>query len=248
VDLFYTLTEFAREKFIEIGIPGSRIVVKPNFIDPDPGTGAGHGGYAVFVGRLSAEKGIETMLDAWTRFHAPIPLKIIGDGPLSGRVAAAAKSGSRIQWLGRRTLTDVYRVLGDAVMLVMPSVCYETFGRTVMESYAKGTPVIVSRLGAMNEIVHHGETGLKFAPGNSADLADCVRRLVDNPQMLPRLRSAARQMYVRNCTADRNYEMLVNIYRRVGGERVANRNSRNAGAERGAVPETAQPMADIREY
>lgn len=222
VDLFYTQTEFARRKLIQGGIREDRIVVKPNFIEPDPGLGGGQGRYAVFVGRLDATKGVETLLDAWTRYDAPIPLNIIGDGPMGERVAAVAGEGNRIRWLGRLPLEQVLSTIGDALLLVMPSIWYETFGRTVMEAFAKGTPVVASRLGAMNEIVQHGTTGLTFEPGNPAELAACVRRLAQDAAAVAEMRRAARRAYEEKYMAECNFQALMDIYRRAI-ERRANR-------------------------
>ena len=85
VDVYIALTEFARRKFIEGGLPAGKIIVKPNFVYPDPGPGEGEGGFALFVGRLSFEKGVGTLLAAWEHLDRRIPLKIVGDGPLTER-------------------------------------------------------------------------------------------------------------------------------------------------------------------
>lgn len=213
VDLYVTLTDFARGKLTELGLPAERIVVKPNFVDPDPGVGAGGGGYAVFAGRLSSEKGIETLLAAWSHEPVPLPLKIVGDGPLRVRVEEIVSRHEGIELLGPRPLPDVLDVIGDATVLVMPSECYETFGRTIVEAFAKGTPVVASQMGAMAELIDHGRTGLHFAPGNSADLARRIRELVTGFRQTG-LRRAAREEYERRYTGTINYQMLAGIYGR----------------------------------
>lgn len=81
VDVYIALTEFGRRKLVEGGVPEDKIAVKPIFAYPDPGPGAGTGGFGVFIGRLSAEKGIKTFLTAWQYLGSRLPLKIIGDGP-----------------------------------------------------------------------------------------------------------------------------------------------------------------------
>ncbi len=91
VGTYIALSDFSRQKFIEGGLPGSRITVKPNFLDGDPAQGEGQGGYALYVGRLSPEKGIGTVLEAWRRSGSTLPLKVVGDGPLSKEVEAASK-------------------------------------------------------------------------------------------------------------------------------------------------------------
>ena len=171
VDLYIALTAFGRRKFIEGGLPADKVVVKPNFVHPDPGVGGGSGGYALFVGRFSQGKGVETLLAAWTRLKRPIPLKIIGDGDLAHRVREATENRTEIDWLGHRSPSDVYEIMGDAALVVLPSECYETFGRVAVEAFAKGTPVVASNHGAMAEIVEHGRTGLLFRVGDPEDLA-----------------------------------------------------------------------------
>ena len=116
VDLFVTLTEFSRQKFIEGGLPADKIVVKPNFVFPDPGVGGGHGNYALYVGRLSVEKGIDTLIDAWNQLNIEIPLKIVGDGPLLNQVEKAARCLPQIELLGRRPLAEVHDLMGEAKM------------------------------------------------------------------------------------------------------------------------------------
>lgn len=217
VDMYFTLTQFARSKFLEAGFPPERIAVKPNFIDPDPGPGRGGGagadGYAVFVGRLSEEKGIHTLLHAWDSPSIGLPLKIIGDGPLAQQVRArAAATEGRIDWLGTRSPQQVLAIIGDATCLVMTSIWYETFGRTVIEAFAKGTPVIASRLGAMAELVDDGRTGLLFEPADAEDLRAKVQLLLAEREKIPCMRRAARHEYEQKYTARINYQILLDIY------------------------------------
>jgi glycosyltransferase involved in cell wall biosynthesis len=168
VDVYVALTEFARDKFVEGGLPEGKIVVKPNFVVPDPGRGQGGGGYVLFVGRLAPEKGTGTMLAAWERLGTGVPLKIVGDGPLKDQVVRAAAGRSNVEWLGHRPVADVQALMRKADMLVFPSQWYETFGRVAAEAFAAGTPVIGTDIGAVAELVEHGRTGLKFRPGSFA--------------------------------------------------------------------------------
>jgi glycosyltransferase involved in cell wall biosynthesis len=212
VDLYFTPSSFARSKYVEAGWPAERIMVKPNFVaDSGPGSGAGH--FAAFVGRLSEEKGLGTLLTAWSKLGGLIPLKVVGDGPLAGDVQAAARANPAVEWLGRKPLPDVLNLLGDATFLVMPSEVYETLGRSILEAYSRGTPVIASRLGAMAEIVEHGRTGRQFTAGDPADLAEQVRLLLADAGGLARMREDARREYQEKYTEDRNYRMLLEIYR-----------------------------------
>jgi glycosyltransferase involved in cell wall biosynthesis len=212
VDVYVALTEFARSKFIEGGLPAGKIVVKPNFVSPDPGRGQGGGGYALFVGRLAPEKGTGTMLAAWDRLGTSIPLKIVGDGPLRDRVVSAAARQSNVEWLGHRPVADVHALMGKADMLVFPSQWYETFGRVAAEAFAAGTPVIAANIGAVAELVEHGRTGLKFRPGDPEDLVTQVEWALSHPAELRRMREEVRAQFEAKYTAERNYRALMEIY------------------------------------
>jgi glycosyltransferase involved in cell wall biosynthesis len=214
VDVYVALTEIGRRKLIDGGLPADKITVKPNCAYPDPGAGTGKGGYAVFVGRLSAEKGLDTLLEAWRHLGGDVPLKLLGDGPLATAVQDAAAKDSSIQWLGHVSLEAVYGLVGEAMFLVLPSRCYETFSMAIVEAFAKGTPVVVSKLGAMAAIVDDGRTGLHFRPGDPADLAAKVRQILADPLELARMRRAARLEFDQKFTADSSYKSLMEIYRR----------------------------------
>jgi glycosyltransferase involved in cell wall biosynthesis len=213
VDAFYTLTEFAKQRFVEGGFPSHRIHVKANSVNPDPGPGLGDGKYIAFVGRLSPEKGVATALAAWRQDKSLPRLKVVGDGPLATQVREAAAIDPRIEWLGRLPMADVHRVIGAASALLMPSVWYETFGRTIAEAYASGTPVIASNLGAIAELVVQGETGWLFTPGNPLDLAAKVQAwAAASPAEAIAMRMRARREYEHRFTPAINYERLIEIY------------------------------------
>lgn len=212
VNLYIALTEFARLKFIEGGLPAEKIVVKPNFVNPDPVVGDGGGGYALFVGRLSVEKGLNTLLCAWERLQEKMPLKIVGDGPLANQVTEVIARLPSVEWLGRKSLDEVYDLMGHATVLIFPSSWYETFGRVVIESFAKGTPVIVVDLGAAAELVDHGHTGLHFQLGDSEDLAAKVEWVLSHPAEIAQMRCAARSEFESKYTGSINYQKLMNIY------------------------------------
>ncbi len=213
VDRYIALTDFARRKFIAGGFPAERLVVKSNFVSTDTGPGPGRGGYAVCIGRLSEEKGIQTLLAAWARMKSLVPLKIIGDGPLAEQVRAAAARDSSIDWLGQLPFDEVQAVIGDAACLIAPSVCYEgALPRTIIEAFCQGTPVVASSLGAMAEMVEHGRTGLLFEPGNPAALAQSITELLFHADRLPAMRAQARAEFESRYTASDNYRQLMTIY------------------------------------
>jgi glycosyltransferase involved in cell wall biosynthesis len=208
VDQYIALTEFSRSKLIEGGLPADLIAVKPNFVYPDPGVGRGSGRFAIFVGRLSEEKGLGVLLEAWKELN--VPLKIVGDGPLASKLSDAP---SAVQWLGRRSAQEVYELIGAASLLVLPSQCYENFPRVIAEAFAKGTPVLASRLGAMAELIEDGRTGLHFQPGDAADLAAGVRKFWNLPsEKVDEMRRAARQQFEEKYTSDANHRILLSLY------------------------------------
>jgi glycosyltransferase involved in cell wall biosynthesis len=215
VDLYIALTEFAREKFIQGGLPAEKIVVKPNFVHPDPGFKEGKGKYAIFVGRLSSEKGIALLLKAWKHLGGKIPLKIVGDGPLAPLVTEAVKSIPACEWLGRKPLKQVYDLMGEAAFLIFPSEWYEGLPRTIIEAFAVGTPVIAPNIGAMSSLINHGRTGLHFYPGNQEDLIAQVEWTLTHPEELAKMRYEVRTEFEAKYTAANNYTRLIEIYQRV---------------------------------
>ncbi|NLS97179.1 MAG: glycosyltransferase family 4 protein [Planctomycetaceae bacterium] len=213
VDVYIALSRFSRQKLVSAGLPAEKIELKPNFVSPDPGPGPGQGGYAACLGRLSPEKGIDVLLDAWSRIDRSLPLKVIGNGPLAERVRAAADANPSVEWLPGRSDEQIREILGDAMFLIVPSVNYEGFPKTIVEAFSRGTPVVASRLGAMGELIDDGRTGMHFGAGDMEDLARTVNTLAGDCNALAAMRVAARAEYENKYTAERNYATLAEIYR-----------------------------------
>ncbi|RTL36470.1 MAG: glycosyltransferase [Burkholderiales bacterium] len=205
VNRFIALTDFARRKFVEGGLPSERILVKPNFADLPAASEVPRRGL-LFVGRLSHEKGIEALAAASAGLAEPV--RVIGDGPLRDVVNHAP--GLRSE--GAQPLEAVAASMRSAAALVLPSICYENFPRTLVEAYASGLPVIASRLGAMAELVQDGLTGLLFEPGDSVALHKCMRWAQEHPQDLAAMGQRARAVHEARYTADCNYAQLMTIY------------------------------------
>ena len=214
VDRFIALTRFGKEKFVQAGFPAEKIAIKPNFYDAShfcyapnhPSTGQ-----ALFVGRLSREKGVATLLQAWHGVR--VPLRIVGDGPLMPDICKVGNPA--IETLGQLSGQQVSAEMGRASFLVMPSEWYEGFPMVLVEAFAHGLPVVASRLGSMAEIVEDGITGLHFEPGNPHDLARKVQWLHDHPEECRQMGENARRDYEAKYTPERNYEMLMRIYEEV---------------------------------
>lgn len=212
VDTFVVCSDFTRKKLIEGGLPAECIRLKPNFLQHLPPPGDGSGEFALFVGRLAAEKGLDTLIEAWKHLGDRIPLNIVGDGPLDELAEQAQRQVPSITWLGRKPAAEVLDLMGRARMLVFPSEWYETFGRVAMESFAKGTPVIVSNLGGQAERVDHNRTGRLFESGNAKDLTRQVQWALSHPDAWKKMRQEARVEFENHYTADRNHEILMDIY------------------------------------
>ncbi len=212
VDVFIAPSEFARRRLITGGLLAEKIVVKPNFVHPDPGMGAHAGGYAIFVGRLSREKGVETLLAAWETLGGRFPLKIVGEGPLGSAVARAASQMPGITWEGPQPAERTLRLMQDARALVFPSLLYEVLPTVVAEAFATGLPVVASAGGSGASMVTDGQTGLHVAAGDPCDLAAQIAWLWDHPAEAGEMGRAARCEFERTYTAERNYELLMEIY------------------------------------
>jgi glycosyltransferase involved in cell wall biosynthesis len=214
VDAFIALTEFSRDKMIEGGLSAEKVFVKPNFVS-DPGDAeGGRGHYALFVGRLSGEKGIATLLAGWKETQGGVLLKIAGDGPLKRDVVQCA-AAARIEYLGAQPRQKILRLMRDAAFLVFPSIWYEGLPMVILEAFSVGLPVIASNLGSVASLVEHGRTGLHFRPGNARDLAEKIEWALGHPREIARMRHEARAEYLAKYTSKRNYEMLMEIYTRV---------------------------------
>ncbi len=214
IHTYIALSNFARSTFIRGGLRAGKLVVKPNFLAARPVAGSGDGGYALFLGRICEEKGIRTLLDAWRIVGPRLPLKIAGSGPLLnwGREATAAMPG--IEWLGHVDHEDAVELTRRARFLICASLYHESGPLAVIEALACGTPVIAPDLASMDEFVVEGENGLRFLAGDAAHLAERVLWLLGQPELLRALRPKARLSFEQNYTAERNYELLMNIYSR----------------------------------
>ena len=197
VDLFLVCTEFARRTFVNAGFDESRIKVKPNFIPAAPRIGANAAKTAMFIGRLSEEKGPQLLLSAWSKLAQPIPLEIVGDGPLRASLdlARSRLNLHSVHLTGWLVPTDVMEFLRLAKFLIVPSICYEGFPLAIAEAYAHGVPVIAAGHGGLAEIVLDGFTGLHFRPGDAEDLASKVAWAWLHPREMETMGRAARLEY-----------------------------------------------------
>lgn len=209
---YIALTQFSASRMILGGLPEKTIDIKPNFLPDPPATGPGNGGYAVFVGRLSKEKGAHTLLDAWKHIKS-LKLKILGDGPLRTELEEqASQQRINVEFLGSQSRTEVLDIIRYADLQIIPSEWYEGFPMVALEGYACGTPILASRIGSLEEIVIDGETGVTFNPGDENDLANKVNKLMENRLQLTSLRNTTRSHFDKYYTEDRNFKIIMAIY------------------------------------
>ena len=212
VNCFIALTDFAKGKFVEAGFPADKITVKANFMyDPlaeSPRINPATPGFALFVGRISEEKGIKTLLKAWSTLDDKTLLKVAGAGPLDDLLAGK----NNIEALGLQNSDEISHLMQQAAFLILPSEWYEGFPLVLVEAFAHGLPVLASNLGSMTDIIKDGETGLLFTPGDADDLARKVKWLLNNPLKAQELGENARRTFLAKYTAEQNYAELMAIY------------------------------------
>jgi glycosyltransferase involved in cell wall biosynthesis len=269
VTAYIALTEFQKQKMIEGGLPEQKIWVKPNFLqtteggsqrtdfaarerketqkndfndvstsDSDLTCGKP---YALFVGRLSAEKGCDVLIRAWqlccekwqkdaeleaspvstlngfNDLNATVPqLLIVGDGPDEKRLKKIAEGVSSIQFLGKKKSDEVLRRAQGALALVFPSVWYEGMPRTIIESFSVSTPVIASDIGSMREMITNHKTGLVFKAGDSTDLAGKFEWAFGHTKEMRMMGALAFKNFEMKYSAETNYQQLMTIYQCAG--------------------------------
>lgn len=216
VDAYIALTAFQRQLLIRSGLPPENVHVKPNFI-MDPGhrpLPEPKGDYLLFVGRLSEEKGLGVILEAYRRHGLRFPLRIVGDGPQRAEWEERSR-GLPITFLGKQEKTVVLTLLREARFLLFPSIWYEGFPMTIVEAFAVGLPVMASDLGGMPEILADGERGWLVKPGDPASWAVSASRAWSDTNGTRGRAQAARYAYEHHYAPEQNYLQLRDIYQRL---------------------------------
>lgn len=216
IDTFIALSEFSKKIFIDCGLPREKIIIKPNFLrNPPKPKYVRDQSYAVYSGRLSVEKGVEVLLDAFNilkiSYNRQSSLKIVGAGPLRKQLEFKVMTDN-IEFTGYKDINEYIDLLKGANFVIIPSLCYENFPMTLCEAFACGKPVIASRLGAMAELINDGKTGLLFIPGDPEDLALKINWMIDNIDAQMEMGKNARAEFEAKYSADKNFNMLVDLY------------------------------------
>ncbi len=211
VHRFVTLTELGKAKLVAGGIKAEKIVVRPNFIHPDPGIEGEKDEYALFVGRLSPEKGIEPLLEGWGKMPVDKKLILVGNGPLLEGLIQKARLKPNLEMVGALPPETTLEMIRGAKFLIFPSILYEGMPRTIIEAFATGTPVIASDLGAMADMVEHGSNGFLFPAGDGTRLAEMASAIYSDPDLYARMRVKARQTYETHYSSSPAYQKLMQI-------------------------------------
>lgn len=216
VDAFIVLTEFQRDVVIAAGLPAGRVWVKPNGFPGAPITvpWAKREERVVFAGRLTNEKGVVFLIDAWGAWGAGAPeLRILGEGPLRAGLEKRARAvGARVTFLGQVTPSDAEGEIARAMLVVVPSICFEGFPMVLREACAFGTPAAVSDVGPLSQIVLQGKTGVLFRPSDAGSILRAVRSLWAARGRMRLMSEGARQEYERKYAEDANYAALIKVY------------------------------------
>ena len=216
---YIVLTRFAKQKFknSRLALQESKLFLKPNFVTDNGSGSIIRQDFFLFVGRLTQEKGIETLLNALTK--CDFKLTIIGDGPLRKLVEDAAQKNKAIHYLGPQSKSEVISQMKNCRALIFPSVWYEGFPLTILEAFSTGTPVIASSLGGMKEIIQNRMNGLHFIAGDVQDLISKIMEISAERGLATRIGENARLTYLEHYSPSKNYEKLMGVYQQVIDQR-----------------------------
>lgn len=211
VDAYFCLTEFAKKKFVDGGLPEEKIIIKPNFVEQpilEPRNEI-KSPYLIFVGRLDSTKGVNLLIEIANEL--PLPLKIVGEGDLS----KALEGKNNIELLGKLSNIETQRYMRQATALIFPSIWYEGMPMTILEAFANQTLVISSDLGAMQSIIQDQKNGLLFAPNSSTDLMKQIKFAINETALSSEMVSNAHQDFLKKYSKESNYKQLIATYSRI---------------------------------
>lgn len=218
LDHYIAVSDFLRDKVIALGMPAERVTTVHNFVDcrgTRPAEALGE--YFLFFGRLEKIKGIFTLLEAAAPLR-DIPLLIVGDGGERERISAwiEERGLSHIKMLGFKTGHDLEGLIRGSLCTISPSVCYETFGLTLVESFVHGRPVVASRIGGMTEVVADGEDGWLFPPGDALALRERLLWMMQNREAAREMGLQGRLKVEKRFDPESHYAKIMDVYRKVG--------------------------------
>lgn len=213
IDKYIALNKFVAQKMILGGIPKQKIAICGNYIEPTVSSVAAKQPYILYLGRLSAEKGISTLFKALSLLEGVV-LKVAGSGPEEERLKNEASEfdGVQVQFLGHISGRDKQKIIAEALCTVVPSEWYENFPISVLESMSLGTPVVASRIGGLPDMIEHGINGMLFEAGNYGDLASCIRAITEDLTETQAMAEKAMHTAIEKFGPEEHYRQLMAIY------------------------------------
>ncbi|MBV9411862.1 MAG: glycosyltransferase family 4 protein [Acidimicrobiia bacterium] len=214
VQLFVCPSRFMAGRMGAAGVFPDRLRWIPHFVSPGAERADEASESVVFAGRLSPEKGVDTLIDAVARMQAPVRLKIAGEGPDRDRLGAlAARAGDdRVRFLGRLERDAMDALIGGAAAVVLPSRWYENQPMIVLEAFARGVPVVATDLGGTPELIRHGVDGFLVAPDDPDALASALQSLLADPARVRAMGKAARERALTDFAPDVHLTRLDRAY------------------------------------
>lgn len=215
VDRIIAPSAFMKAMLVRFGVPEELVVLVPHPIEAHLWTpsDAATGTYALYVGRLSEEKGVDTLIRAAAKVPG-IPVRIVGTGPEEAKLKALAKElgAANVRFDGFQEGAALKALYAGARFLVVPSLWYEVFGLIVLEAYAAGKPVIASQIGGLGELVQDGETGVLVSAGDVEDLAEQMSDLWAEPATCGVMGRAGRAWVEKEFTPGQHYDRIIEVY------------------------------------
>lgn len=213
VGQYLVFSEFQKNKLLEssLKVRESQIFIKPNFVENErPGEYKKRENYYLFIGRLSKEKGVDVLLETSSKHQ--FNLEIIGDGPLKEQVQKQANENNRLKYHGFQNKKFIIDKLKTAKALIFPSIWYEGMPVTMLESFSTGTPILVSDMDNIKDMVHHGVNGMHFKSGDAEALADCI--VVFERQLNENFYKNAHVEFLTKYSKEKNLILLEDAYKK----------------------------------
>jgi glycosyltransferase involved in cell wall biosynthesis len=216
IKYFICPSKFSLRKHAEGGIPEDKLVHIPNFINVSEfNPNYESGDYILYVGRLSKEKGIFTLLKAVKGID--VRLKIVGDGPIRKDCEEFVSENSikNVEFLGYKTGNELKEIIRNCNFLIIPSEWYENAPMTIIEAFAYGKPMIGANIGGIPEMISDGETGLLFQSGDYNELREKIIYLLNNPSLITKMGKMAREKAESEYSEEIHYQRLIEVYKKV---------------------------------
>lgn len=226
VDAVIAPPRFTAKKFIEASFfPEEKVFINPTFIDCSQiEVSSVFKPYVLCLGRFTLEKGFIYVVEAMKHLQdIPVTVAVTGDrngcSPELEALIEKYNLEDKITFVGFLHGEALEKIINESLCVACPAIWYENMPNTVLEAYAYGKPVIASNIGSLAEIVEDGVTGLLFDPKNSKQIADCIRKLYEDPELCMRLGKQGRKMCETVYSPQRHWKNFMSIYEEIKKEK-----------------------------